>query len=147
MYASFTLKNLFGMIPDPLRPWWHGPRGNQVVQSIIDINKVYHSLFNIYGICEALYTSAYIHPDGQFEGVYTGKYNLAEGSGIIIYGRDLVAIDAILLRLSDPSRRWIADFNRTSIEVAEDEFGSVDEAVLEDAEQTIQNWLSPSFFQ
>ena len=131
------------MIPDPLRPWWHGPNGSKIVQSIVDINKVYHSLFNVYGICEALYTSAYIHPDGQFEGVYTGKYNLAEGSGVIVCGRDLVSIDAILLDLSDPSKRWIADFNRASIELAKDEFGSVDRKAIIESKQELQNWISP----
>lgn len=142
MYASFTLKNLFGMIPDPLRPWWHGSDGSKIVQSIVDINKVYHSLFNVYGICEALCTSAYIHPDGQFEGVYTGKYNLAEGSGVIIFGRDLVSIDSILLELSDPSKRWIADFNRTSVKAAEEEFGAVDREATKESIQEVRDWIS-----
>lgn len=30
MYAGFSMKNLFGMIPDPLRPWWHGT-GNRMI--------------------------------------------------------------------------------------------------------------------
>lgn len=143
MYASFTFKNLFGMIPDPLRPWWHGPNGSRIEQSIVDINKVYHSLFNVYGICEALNITAYIHPDGQFKGVYTGKYNLAEGSGVIVFGRDLVSIDAMLLNLSDPSKRLIAEFNRASIELAEDEFGAVDRKAIEESKMKVQNWISP----
>lgn len=143
MYASFTLKNLFGMIPDPLRPWWHGQNGSTIVQNIVDINKVYHSLFNVYGICEALYTSAYVDPDGEYEGVYTGRYNLNKGSGVIAYGRDLVSTDAILVALSDPSKRWIADFNRDSIELAKDELGSIDVEAIEEARQKVRSWISP----
>jgi uncharacterized protein (DUF362 family) len=144
MYASFTIKNLFGMIPDPLRPWWHGTNnGNQIDRSIVDISKIYHSLFKVYGICEALYTTAYIHPEGEFEGIYTGRYNLEKGSGVIFFGRDLVAIDAMLLTISDPAKRWIADFNRSSIALAEDEFGAVDINIIEEAKYQVFNWLSP----
>lgn len=52
-FPSLTMKNLFGLIPDPLRAWWHGPRDRWLGRSIVDINKVYHSLFKVYGICEA----------------------------------------------------------------------------------------------
>ena len=137
MYASFTFKNLFGMIPDPLRPWWHGPNGSKINQSIVDINKIYHRLFNVYGICEALNQTAYIHPDGKFEGIYCGRYNLGAGSGVVAYGRDLVSIDKILLHLSDPSRRWIAELNRDSITLAEQEFGRVDSEILDKCKELI----------
>lgn len=142
MYASFTLKNLFGMIPDPLRPWWHGPEGNWIARSIVDINKIYHSIFNVCGICEALNSTAYIHPEGQYKGIYTGKYNLGEGSGVIVFGRDLVSIDSILLNLSDPSKRWIADLNRNSVELAEHEFGSYDKETLKAAKMKVGSWIS-----
>ena len=142
MYASFTFKNMFGMIPDPLRPWWHGPNNNRIAESIIDINKVYHSLFNMYGICEGLNSTAYIHPEGQFKGVYTGRYNLAEGSGVTVFGRDLVSIDTLLLYLTDPSKRWIADLNRTPIELAEDEFGACDEESYNEAKMKVGDWVS-----
>jgi hypothetical protein len=143
MYASFTMKNLFGMIPDPARPWWHGPDGNRITQSILDINKVYHSLFNLYGICEALTTSAYTDPDGQYEGVYTGRYNLAEGTGFVAFGRDLVSIDTLLLDLSDPAKRWIADLNRDSVAMAQEEFGTVDRSAIEQAKKNVKHWISP----
>lgn len=137
MYASFTFKNLFGMIPDPLRPWWHGPNGSRINHSIVDINKVYHALFNVYGICEALNCTASIHPGGQLEGVYAGKYNLGAGSGVVAFGRNLVSIDTILLHLSDPSRRWIAELNRDSIALAEQEFGMIDREILKKCDESI----------
>lgn len=141
MYASFTMKNLFGMIPDPLRPWWHGPSGTRIARSIVDINKIYHSLFKVYGICEALNTKAYIHPEGEYEGFYTGRYNLEKGSGVILFGRDLVSIDAILLALSDPEKMWIAGVNRSSISLAEEEFGAVSGNIIEEAKNNVSHWI------
>jgi len=143
MYASFTLKNMFGMIPDPLRSWWHGPKNSRIAMSIVDINKIYHSLFNVYGICEALNTTAVPHREGKFEGTYTGKYNITEGLGVVAFGRDLVSLDAILLNLTD---EWIlvADqVNRAPIDMAEDEFGAYDREVLKESNMKIGNWLSP----
>ena len=81
MYASFTMKNLFGMIPDPLRPWWHGRSNSMIAQSILDVNKIYHALFDMFGICEAVNKLGYTDPQGLYEGIYTGKYNIVEGLG------------------------------------------------------------------
>jgi len=141
MYASFTFKNMFGLIPDPMRTWWHGPKNEKINQSIMDINKVYHALFNVYGICEAINKTAFIDPDGEYEGVYTGRYSLSEGTGTVVMGRDLVSLDAILLNLSDPSRRWAARFNRTSIEGAQSDFGEIDQDAIREAREVIGDWL------
>jgi uncharacterized protein (DUF362 family) len=144
MYASFTMKNLFGMIPDPLRPWWHGPHNSRIAQSIVDVNKVYHALFNVYGICEAIKKVAYTHPAGPYEGIYSGKYNIVEGQGVIAFGRDLVSLDSLLLSLNDPSTRSVVDImNRIPITMAQEELGFVDSREIEDAKSMVKDWLSP----
>ncbi len=144
MYASFTIKNLFGMIPDPARPYWHGPQDSTVTQSIIDINKIYHSLFNIFGICEAILTFPVIHPEGKFEGIYSGKYNIHDGNGVVAFGRNLAALDALLLYLTDPSIRLVAKVNRDPIDLAESELGLViDKDAFEEARTKVGNWISP----
>jgi hypothetical protein len=144
MYASFTFKNLFGMIPDPLRPWWHGPKNCRIAHSIIDINKVYHALFNVYGICEALNTTAFIHPEGKNEGIFAGKYNMVEDLGVVALGRDLVALDTLLLHLTDPTTRWVAtEVNRAPLELAADVFGAYDEDFFKEAKDKVGGWLSP----
>ena len=142
MYATFTMKNLFGMIPDPLKPWWHGTQNRTIADSIVEINKIYHALFDVYGICEGLNTSAVIHPEGQFEGVYTGKYNVVEGMGFVAFGRSLPSLDAILLGLTDPSLRRIADVNRAPIEMSEKEFGAYDRSAVDEAKSLLADWLS-----
>jgi len=43
---SLSTKNLFGLIPDPARYGrWHGENDSLLPQSILDINKVYRSMF------------------------------------------------------------------------------------------------------
>lgn len=143
MYATFTMKNLFGMIPDPLRSWWHGPNNLRIAKSIVDINKIYHSLFNVYGICEALNVSAVLHPEGKYEGMYSGKYNVEEGLGVVAFGRDLVSLDALLLYLSDPSIRLIAELTRAPLELAEEEFGAIDREIFKESRTKVGNWISP----
>ena len=144
MYASFTMKNLFGMIPDPLRPFWHGPKNSTITQSIIDINKIYHSLFNVFGICEALYTLPLLHPEGKYEGIYSGRYDIYEGTGFIALGRNLAALDALLLYLTDPSIRSIAGLNRDPVYLAEEELGlAIDKDAFEKAKAKVGNWILP----
>jgi uncharacterized protein (DUF362 family) len=142
-YASFTMKNLFGMIPDPLRPYWHGPKNLRSTTNIVDINKIYHSLFNIYGICEAFFATGVPHPEGKFQGVYTGRYNVIEGPGVVVFGRDLVSLDAILLHLTEGSITESPPLNRAPIELAEKEFGSIDREALKEAKIKVGSWLSP----
>ena len=144
MYASFTMKNLFGMIPDPARPWWHGSEESRIATSIVDINKVYHSLFNVYGICEALKTTAVPHPEGKFPLFLPRmEYNIIEGLEVVAFGRDLVSLDAILLNLTDQSILQVAELNRAPIDMAEEEFGIYDREVLKESKMKVGNWLSP----
>lgn len=51
--VSLSIKNLFGLIPDPARYGkYHGEDDNSLPQSIIDINKIYRTLFNTLWINE-----------------------------------------------------------------------------------------------
>lgn len=137
--ASFTLKNLFGMIPDPLRPWWHGPKNSWIARSIIDVNKVYHALFNVFGVCEALNTLAVPSSEGRFEDLYTGRYNIAEDVGLMAFGRDLVSLDAILLNLND--HLTLQANTRLPLEIAEQEFGPYERGLLDESKMKVGNWI------
>lgn len=142
-YATFTLKNMFGMILDPMRPWWHGPRNSRIAESIVDINKVYHSLFNVYGICEALNATAVPHPEGEFEGAFMGKYNIIKGLGVVAFGRDLVSLDALLLKLTEQWIGVVEKVNRVPIGVAELEgLGVYDRLAVEKARGEVGSWLT-----
>lgn len=140
-YATYTMKNLFGMIPDPIRSWWHDPKDTKLNHSILDANKVYHSLFNVYGIYEALKTTGVTHPEGKYEGIYTGKYNIVKNMNTIVFGRDLVSLDATINNLVDPKLRSRDRENRT-IKMAEKEFGTYDREAIKEAKIKAGNWLS-----
>ena len=140
-YASFTIKNIFGMIPDPIRPWWHGPKNSRIVTSIIDINKIYHSLFNVYGICDALNATAFPHPEGKFE--FIGKYNIIKAFGVVAFGRHLVSLDAILLNLTDQWITVVPKLNKVPIDIAQKEFGPYDKEFLKESKLKVGDWLSP----
>ena len=47
---SLTMKNLFGLLPQPSRYKYH----DNLPESIVDINKVYRALFNVLGLCEGV---------------------------------------------------------------------------------------------
>ncbi len=143
MYGTFTMKNLFGMIPDPARPWWHGPNNSRFTASLIDINKIYHSLFNIYGICEALNIMSFQHPEGEYSLLLPRmRYNTVENLGIIAYGRDLVSLDAILLNLTKGLVLQVEDINCAPIEFAQEEFGAYNREILEESKIKTGHWLS-----
>jgi uncharacterized protein (DUF362 family) len=144
-YASFTIKNMFGMIPDPIRPWWHGPKNSRIAASIVDINKVYASLFNVYGMCEALNNTAFSHPEGKFEGTFMGRYNIVADLDTVAFGRDLVSLDAILINIADPSIGLDANVNQAPIDLAEEEkLGVYDRAAMKEAKIKVGDWLTPN---
>lgn len=71
--VSLSTKNLFGLIPDPARyGQWHGKNDSRLPQSIVDINKIYRSLFSpCYWINEI-----------KELGVFVGSRNSAEADAV-----------------------------------------------------------------
>jgi uncharacterized protein (DUF362 family) len=55
---SLSIKNLFGMIPGPGRGKFHGKENSLMNQSIVDMNKIYRSLFPVKGVVEAIQTAS-----------------------------------------------------------------------------------------
>ncbi|MFW9870845.1 MAG: DUF362 domain-containing protein [Candidatus Thorarchaeota archaeon] len=55
---SLTLKNLFGMIPGPDRGEFHGEMNQAMSPSIVDMNKIYRSLFKTKGVVEGVLTAS-----------------------------------------------------------------------------------------
>ncbi|TRO56197.1 DUF362 domain-containing protein, partial [Candidatus Bathyarchaeota archaeon] len=88
-YATFSMKNMFGMIPDPIRAWWHGKNGEYHQRIILDINKIYSAFFKMVGVCEAIDKT----PIWDENGVYGGpdyKYNVVENLGFVGVSGDIV---------------------------------------------------------
>lgn len=83
--VSFTIKNLFGMIPDPSRMKYHGKDHKDLHINIVDIYKIYDSLFTIKGVVEAMKTASLheaktgktcIYPDPDFVAVSKNPLDL-----------------------------------------------------------------------
>jgi len=99
-YPSLSLKNMFGLIPDPLRVWWHGPDNARLDQSIIDITKLYASYFKLYGVNEAVKTLVTTDPEGEVEAPW-GRYGVKPGHGLVAHGPNLLELDAVTCGLID----------------------------------------------
>jgi len=85
--VTFTIKNLFGLIPGPSRGKFHGGGNSRMDQSIVDINKIYRSLFSVKGIVEAVFTAG----DGR------GSFNRQEVSrniGVALGCENTLDLDA-----------------------------------------------------
>jgi len=92
-YPSLTMKNMFGLIPDPMRSWWHGPDNSRLDDSVIDAIKLYSSYFRLYGVCEAFRNMTVSDPQGEVKTSW-GGYGIREVDGFAVHGPNLLDVDA-----------------------------------------------------
>jgi hypothetical protein len=90
--ASLSIKNLFGMIPTPSRWKYHGKENSLLDTSIIDIYKVYDSLFNIKGVVEAIFT----HTDTDIE---HDKMKIYRNLGFVAVSKKPLILDAAVMAM------------------------------------------------
>lgn len=92
---SLSVKNLFGLIAEPLRLRYHGKDGESLSQSIADIARIYFSLFDMVGVCEAAFVSAVYRPGGAYSTTW-GEYDLVESPEVACAAGDLLTLDAAI---------------------------------------------------
>jgi uncharacterized protein (DUF362 family) len=92
MHVSLAVKNFFGMIPGPGRGKYHGEKHSRLSGSIVDIYKVYDSLFNVKGVVEAVITAS-------LRNLETMKWENREDPGYASASEDLVELDAFMTAL------------------------------------------------
>jgi uncharacterized protein (DUF362 family) len=85
--VTLSIKNLFGMIATPYRGKFHGSNDSKLNDSIMDINKICHSLFDVRGIIEAVFTTS-----GADD--FTGKSTICHDSGLIWGSNNIIDLDA-----------------------------------------------------
>ncbi|MCW4036452.1 MAG: DUF362 domain-containing protein [Candidatus Bathyarchaeota archaeon] len=134
-FPSLVLKNLFGLVPDPLRPWWHGPKDSRLGKSIVDIAKVYASFFEVYGVCEAIKEATVSHPEGEVK-VPWGRYDAVRDLGVVVLGPCLVSLDAVLCGLIGVDPEKVSYLQR-----GEEAFGKYDRSVVEEAKAASSEWF------
>jgi hypothetical protein len=136
-YGSFTLKNLFGLIPDPNRSWWHGPRDRTLSISIVDTVKVYASLFSLYGLWEYAGPTRLKNEEGKIGGSEY-KFDMTIGPGILAFSRNLAEMDALLRHLNG------FKVDAELIKLAEQVFGANNRQLFGEAENRVGSWFKPS---
>ncbi len=91
--VSMAVKNLFGLIPGPSRGKFHGKEHAKLDRSIVDINKIYHSLFAVSGVIEAVCSAGYLGAEEE-------RTEVKPGCGAAFASRDIIALDAFATALS-----------------------------------------------
>jgi uncharacterized protein (DUF362 family) len=84
---SLTLKNLFGMIPGPDRGKFHGEMNKAMNPSIVDMNKIYRSLFKMKGVVEGVHTAS--------RGM-TLEPQVFKNNGVVWTCDDILELDAVV---------------------------------------------------
>ncbi len=87
---SLSIKNFFGLIPDPNRaPNYHGgPNESDLAKAIIDIHKIYQSIFNVKFLVDGIFTAGFMNWDVM-------KFIPTKKWGIIFAGNNGLEVDFI----------------------------------------------------
>jgi uncharacterized protein (DUF362 family) len=110
--GSFSIKNMFGLIPDPDRytPYHGEDTGEVLARSIIDAHKIYRSLFDMKFIVESVFEYSEMDWD-------TGKSRKIEGDGHIIAGQNGFEVDRAAenyyqAKISGPLQNLLSSYNQ-----------------------------------
>jgi len=116
--VTLSTKNLFGLIPDPSRwPKYHGYKDKNLFSNIIDINKIYRSLFDTVFVNEGVYTA--------MEGPWPMEINPVYGWGRIVGGRNSVEVDSITAYIMG-----VENVKEIPLYMNTEELGEFDESLL-----------------
>jgi len=92
--ATLSIKNLFGLYPDPHRmKKYHGENDELIKDSILKINQIYRPLFNHFSIIEGVYFASYVNWSKHVHRVF-------EDLGVIIGGQDPLEVDDTALQMT-----------------------------------------------
>ncbi len=99
LYATLSMKNLFGLIPDVDRHPYHGDEQDSgLSRSIMDINAIYRALFRVVGINEAIYQGQIMRDGGRYKCLWA-EYDTIEDLGLALGSEDLLTLDAFTNRM------------------------------------------------
>lgn len=86
---SLSLKNLFGLVPDPDRSGYH----KKLAETVVDMWALYGSYFTPVGVVEAIYHGVRENVDGALEAPW-GRYNDLGATGVAVVGANPADVDA-----------------------------------------------------
>jgi uncharacterized protein (DUF362 family) len=132
--VSFSVKNLFGMIPGPSRWRYHGKQHSRLSRSIVDVYEVYDGLFNIKGVVEAVLTASIMDQEKK-------RAVIHENPGFVAGSKSPLDLDAVVTTAigRDPSEIG-------HLKLASETFGGWDEeAVSQAAESGLSVLSKPTY--
>ena len=122
--VSLSIKNLFGLVPGPSRGKYHGEEHAFLDQSIVDINKIYRSLFSMKGIIEAVHSAGYLETEVEHTRTYPG-------CGKALASEDTVSLDAFAAAIGGRDPESVGH-----LRLAAQTFGAWDPQICADAAQS-----------
>jgi len=100
---SLSLKNMFGLIPEPSRGNYHA----RLPDAIVDAHLLYGAFFGVIGLCEGIFHAIRTGDVGEYDTDWGFRYDDLEGLGVIVGGDTAAEADAFTAALfgSDVSGR------------------------------------------
>jgi hypothetical protein len=92
---SLSLKNMFGLIPEPNRGAYH----DRLPDAITDVHLLYGEFFDVIGVCEGIFHAVSVSGDGALDTAWGDRYDDAEGLGIVVAGAKAAEADALAAAL------------------------------------------------
>lgn len=126
-FSSFSMKNLFWLIPVPNREYYHGNDSDTgLSRSIVDIITIYKALFCVIGICEGVYRIPVTREESRnrYHMLWTG-YDVIEHACLILGSEDILMLDAYANKLAG-----IDTEKRAILKLGEEVFGQWDRGEL-----------------
>jgi len=102
VFFTMCTKNMFGLIPEYVgygsRSTYHDKADRNLSQNIVDVNKVYRSIFNVVGLVEGVLSLSYNigAEKGKHKSVFGYRYDVLENTGLIYYCDDPLWLDAFV---------------------------------------------------
>lgn len=125
--VTLSTKNLFGLLPAPSRwPLYHGEDNSELAQNIIDVNKIYRSLFDCWFAVEGVSTvlTEYHKPE----------HEVKEEWGVAVGGKNSAEVDMIMAKLLGKD---LGEATVDPIKASAEVFGEVDNQVIEEVPEEL----------
>ena len=92
---SLSLKNMFGLIPEPNRGAYH----ERLPEAITDVHLLYGAFFDVIGVCEGIFHAVRVSAEGAHDTAWGDRYDDVEGLGIVAAGAKAAEADAFAAAL------------------------------------------------
>jgi uncharacterized protein (DUF362 family) len=137
LFFTMCTKNMFGLIPEYVGygsrfARYHGKANKELSQNIVDVNKIYRSIFNVVGIGEGVNCLSYNigAETAKHRSAFGYKYDVLVNKGLLYYCDDSLWLDAFV------HRQWGKDpLEEEHLQLASETFGRWPPDLIKEAEK------------